>query len=76
MKKNNLKRVQLDMSVKTLEFLDNLKEKTLCASRAEVIRNAIISYDLLVDHTFDDNEVILRHSSGNETKLLLPLIKE
>ena len=46
--KKKLKRVQLDMSEETFNFLDTLKEKTNGASRAEVIKNSILYYDLLV----------------------------
>lgn len=67
------KRVQLDMSESTLNFLDELKRKTNSVSRAEVIRNAMIYFDYFVDQVHDNGEIIVR-KSGKEEKVILPLI--
>jgi len=72
--KKNISRVQLDMSEEALTFLKNLKEKTESASRAEVIKNAIIYYDMLVEHALNKDDILIRTKDGNETKLALPLM--
>lgn len=72
--KKNINRVQLDMSDEALKFLANIKEKTDSSTRAEVIKNAIVYYDILVDHVLNKDDIVIRSKDGVETKLALPLM--
>lgn len=72
--KKKINRVQLNMSEESLCFLNHLKEKTNSSSRAEVIKNAIITYDLLVERTLNKDEILIRNSEGVVTILALPII--
>jgi len=72
--KENYKRVQLDMSEDTFAFLDELKEKTRSSSRAEVIKNAMIVFDYLVEYRKKNYEIYARNGNGTEEKIVLPII--
>ena len=69
------KRVQLDMAEETFSFLNDLKNKTNSASRAEVIKNAIFFYDYLVEQVKQNKEIIIRNGTGKEEKLVIPLFQ-
>jgi metal-responsive CopG/Arc/MetJ family transcriptional regulator len=65
-------RVQLDLSPKMAELLDDLVNRTDAASRAEVIRRAISIYNLLLLETEKGKRVELsgpRH--GDRERVLL-----
>ncbi len=47
--KDGKQRIQLDMSHRAVERLDQIKEDTDASSRAEVIRNALAVYGYLLD---------------------------
>ena len=72
--RENYKRVQLDMSEETFIFLDELKRKTHSASKAEVVKNAIVIYDYIVDQVRKKNDIIVRNGSGPESTLVLPIM--
>jgi Ribbon-helix-helix protein, copG family len=59
-------RVQLDFSPQALERLDELKERTGAATRAETIRQALRLYDWFVRETTDPNTRVIIQSADGE----------
>jgi len=58
-------RVQLDLSPRALERLNELKEKTEAASYAEVVKNALKLYDGLIEEVERGSEFMLKDKDGN-----------
>lgn len=58
-------RVQFDFSPEALKRLDDIKEKTGAATRAETVRNALRLYEWFVNETEPDT-VIKLFSKDNE----------
>ncbi len=52
-----------------IERLHELMEKTGTDSIAEVTRNAIALYDLVVEHQEQGGKLIFKHSDGQEETL-------
>jgi hypothetical protein len=48
-RKEGRERIQLDLSPEAVEALDELKEKSHAATRAETIRNALLFYSWLIN---------------------------
>lgn len=61
---NNLKRVQLDMPEKAMLRLQEIKAKTEAASYAEVIKNALRLYHLLLSENEVGNKVVVQTRNG------------
>jgi hypothetical protein len=58
--KANVKRVQLDMTIKSVERLRHLQEVTEAQSYAEVLRNALKLYEALINEVEAGNEIYLK----------------
>ena len=50
-------RVQFDFSLEALQHLDNIKQKTGAATRAETVRNALRLYEWLVSEVDPDSTI-------------------
>ena len=57
-------RVQLEMPPQAMERLQKLKERTEAASYAEVIRNALLLFEALVDEHEKGSEFSLKRPDG------------
>jgi hypothetical protein len=57
-------RVQLDLSPRAVERLNDLKDKTEAASYAEVIKNALKLYDGIISEIESGNEFLTRDKNG------------
>jgi metal-responsive CopG/Arc/MetJ family transcriptional regulator len=53
-------RVQFDFAPEALQRLDDIKQKTGAATRAETVRNALRVYEWLVDEIEDDPESTIK----------------
>jgi len=58
-------RVQFDFSLEALQRLDDIKQKTGAATRAETVRNALRLYEWLVSEV-DPNSTITVVDKDNE----------
>lgn len=59
-----LKRVQFDLTEKSMGRLQELKAKTEAASYAEVVKNALRLYDAVISETESGNAFMVRTPSG------------
>lgn len=60
-KQREYKRLQFDFSIEAIDKLDNLVNSTDAISRAEVVRNALRLYELIMSYSIKGYEVqILR----------------
>jgi metal-responsive CopG/Arc/MetJ family transcriptional regulator len=59
-----VKRVQLDLPEKSMQRLQDLKEKTESSSYAEVIKNALRLYDAVIEEVESGNTFLVKDSSG------------
>lgn len=68
-KQKNFVRVQFDFSHEALERLDDIKEKTMAATRAEAVRNALSFYEWFLNEVnMDDTITITDHEGYEHTK--------
>lgn len=58
--KRELKRVQMDMPVRSIERLKRLQSVTEAASYAEVVRNALRLYEALISEVEAGHEIMIR----------------
>lgn len=61
---SNVKRVQFDLPEKSMERLQDLKEKTEASSYAEVMKNALRLYAAVVAEAEAGNSFMVREPSG------------
>ena len=71
MPKKRKQRVQFDMSDRTVETLDRLREDSGATSRAEVIRRSLTLMEVVTELQARDGAVILRANDGREERLVL-----
>ena len=64
-------RIQLDLTPKMADLLDDLVERTGAASRAEVIRRAISVYNLLLLETEKGRRIEVAGPRGERERVLL-----
>ena len=57
-------RVQLDLSPRAVERLNELKDKTEAASYAEVVKNALKLYDGMISEVEKGNEFLTKDKDG------------
>jgi Arc/MetJ-type ribon-helix-helix transcriptional regulator len=57
-------RINLSLSPKSLERLDQIMEKTEASSYGEVIRNALRLYDAFIGEAERGNEFLIRDQNG------------
>ncbi len=62
-------RLNLEISSKVRNKLDDLVERSESTSVTEVIRKALAAYDLFLEHTREGGDIVLRHSDGDEETL-------
>jgi hypothetical protein len=63
-------RVQFDFFPEALQRLDQIKEKTEAATRAEVIRNALKVYEWLVNEIDPDSTIKVIDNSNKEVAII------
>lgn len=63
-------RVQFDFFPEALQRLDNIKEKTEAATRAEVIRNALKVYEWLVNELDPDSTIKVLDKDDKEIAII------
>jgi len=67
------KRVQLDMSPKMFDLINELMERMGAASRAEVVRRAVSVYAVLLDaHEAGKRVEVHDPENGQKERLILP----
>lgn len=57
-------RVQFDVSPRSIDRLNVLKEKTEASSYAEVVKNALKLYDGLIEETERGSQFLMRDKNG------------
>ena len=62
-------RVQFDFTTEALRRLDEIKEKTGAASRAETIRNALRLYEWFINETNPESTVKIIDNDGEVTSV-------
>ncbi len=60
-------RVQFDFAPEALQRLDDIKERTGAATRAEVVRNALKVYEWLVNEIDPDSTIIVLDKNNEDT---------
>jgi metal-responsive CopG/Arc/MetJ family transcriptional regulator len=70
MAEKHKERVQFDFFPEALQRLDNIKEKTEAATRAEVIRNALKVYEWLVNELDSDSTIKVLDRSNKEIAII------
>ena len=68
---SSIKRVQLDLPEKSLARLQELKTKTEATSYAEVIKNALRLYDVVIGEAEAGNSFMVREKSGQLKELVV-----
>jgi len=68
---SKVKRVQLDMAENAISRLDALKEKTEATSYAEVIKNALRLYEVIIAEKQAGNAFMARDASGQLKQIIL-----
>ena len=76
-KRKDETRLQIILSKRSMDKLDNLKDKLDTASRAEVIRLSLGILDYIVDKSLDGNRILVENRDGSmqEIAIVEPLIK-
>lgn len=64
-------RLNLDITPKAKEALQDLQERTEAASLIEVIRRAVALYDLVVSQTEKGNAFFVRREDGTEMQIII-----
>ena len=62
-------RLSLDVSKRVKDDLTKLANRTDAGSLTEVIRRALVLYDLVIEHQEDGGNVVFRHSDKTEESL-------
>ena len=66
-------RIQFDFSPEALKRLDDLKEKTDAATKAEVVRNALKLYEWFVSQVDPNSIVEIRDEKDEKTLYKVPV---
>ncbi len=69
--RRNHKRLQFDFTEGAVQNLDNLVENSGSSTRAEVVRNALRTYESISDMTRSGYEMVLR--KDQEERVVIPL---
>ena len=69
--KKQTRRVQLELPDRSMQKLESLKDQTDAASYAEVIRNAVMAYSWMIERYENDEQLLVRDSSGNTREVEL-----
>jgi hypothetical protein len=64
MAKEKTTRLNLVLPQRTVDRLDNLREKTEAVSYVEIVKNALKAYEVLVDEFIAGNEILSRGKDG------------
>ncbi len=67
----DLVRFQVVLTQDSLDRLDVVKERVNAATRAEVLRNALRVYAMIVDEISNGNEVLIKEKNGDIAKIRL-----
>ena len=59
-----IKRVQFDLTLKSIERLDAIKAKTEASSYAEVMRNALRLYEAVIEQSEAGNTFLISDAQG------------
>lgn len=62
-------RLNLDLTPRAKELLEDLQARTEAASLVEVVRRAIALYDVAVEHAQNKGSFILESADGTREKL-------
>ena len=68
---DKLVRFQVVLTQDSLERLDVVKERVNAATRAEVLRNALRVYAMIVDEINNGSEVLIKEKNGDIAKIRL-----
>lgn len=64
-------RLSLDIDTRAKEQIEALKKRVGTSSTTEVVRKALILYDVITQHTSEGGEVLFRDRDGVIEKLVL-----
>lgn len=64
-------RFQVVLTRETLERIDVVKERVNAITRAEVLRNALKVYDMIIEEVAKGNEILIRENGGDLSKIRL-----
>ena len=67
----DLVRFQVVLTQESLDRLDVVKERVNATTRAEVLRNALRVYAMIVDEISSGNEVLIKEKNGDVAKVRL-----
>lgn len=67
--REEMMRITLSLSAKSMQRLDSLVEITEASSRAEVLRNALRLYEVAVISKNDGGDVLIKEENGKETSV-------
>ena len=67
--REQMMRITLSLSVKSMKRLDSLIEITEATSRAEVLRNALRLYEAAVMSKKEGGDVFVKDGNGKETSV-------
>jgi hypothetical protein len=62
------RRAQLELAEKSMERLEDLKDKTKATSYAEVVKNALRLYESMILKHAEGNRFLLKNSQGVVTE--------
>lgn len=65
-KQKNYVRVQFDFSHEALERLDEIKDRTMAATRAEAVRNALSFYEWFLNEVDMNDTITITDPEGRE----------
>lgn len=68
-------RLNLVISENSRKRLDRLAELTEADSSAEVIRRALQLYEVMIDHSINNNDFLIRNRKTGETTMYQPFIE-
>jgi hypothetical protein len=64
LRKRQVQRVQFDFSSQQMEMLDAIVQKTGAATRAEMVRRALATYDIILELGGADDIVEIKNKKG------------
>jgi hypothetical protein len=64
--------VNIKLKGKTVDQLEDLKERTCASTSAEVVKNALRIYKTIEAYKDTDSSIIIEHSDGKRVKIIIP----
>lgn len=68
---NGKVRINVDLTIKGKELLEDLQIRSEASSLIEVIRRAIALYDLVITHKTRGSQIVLVDPEGKQTEIII-----